>query len=59
MLLGDRSKALIDEFLGVDVCLVYNTVSLYCFEVVLHFGEDHFNRVVFRRVDCIEYRVEV
>ena len=59
ILLGNSREALLDQFLGVDMCLVDNSVSLYCLEVVLHFGEDHFYRVVFRRVGRIEYGNEV
>ena len=52
-------EALPDQFLGVDMCLVDNSVSLYCLEVVLHFGEDHFYLIVFSRVGRIEYGNEV
>ena len=56
---GNRSETLFDEFLGVYICPIDNSLSLHCLKVVLHFGEDHFYRIVFRRVDCIKNGLEV
>ena len=54
ILLGNCGEALPDKFSGVDKCLVDNSVSLYCFEVVLNFRENHFYGVMFGRVSRIE-----